>query len=789
MKKQILFSLFFICFFTFSFASNLLFSPVVLPDIPELPNEFNVTGLSTKCNEQILEISATNPSSFLTMIRSWGNYLGDTGQFYDCSQLPDAIYCLATLDISMVNSNNDTVHCNTKIGQCNIGVCVPSECSSTDINLLLDEFESKLGYGLQLNITDQKFNWISNCQVDTSLKGNSLAIIGFIALGIIASFVLLSSFIHMVVNGSFLSLFIRVDVPTDSSKQNPSKKDQSLEFKNVASGPSDLSLSKSIQNVEEVEIDDNDNDSKDSKDDDNMNDNNDTNELTLQIEGEAIELSKNEIFEDEGDVEEYLLTDDSRELSNKDKYGYKENEEERYATQVQSNLTESFTNVIPQPIINIASCFSIPNNYNKLLNPIPGDFGSLNGLRFFSMLWVIWGHTLFFWAQIGASNLGYAYGTFIHQFFMQAAMSGIFAVDSFFFLSGFLGAYFLYERLLEGKGMDWFLIYFHRIWRILPVYTFIMLIYVTIIPVLGDGPFWFKLTHIIETTSPNCWSNLLFINNIYPTDEAEQCMGWGWFLAVDMQFFLVSPFIIFIHYKKPILGWSILIVWLAQDLTTSVVLSAVRGYSPSIIKAQPHFFAEFYQRPYCRASPYIVGMSCGYLYSYIKRNKPDFKIPTVILHIGYALSLSTMAVIVFGIYWDDQWNQLENSLYLGFSRFAWGLCIAYLNMTMFLGYGGILRKFFFARLWQPLAKLTYGAYLSHPIFMWLFYFNQWEYVTIQNRNMWYYFIGHGTCAFAFAVIAYLLIEKPFMNLEPLLIKGVIKLVFKIRNKPLPEKFK
>ena len=109
-------------------------------------------------------------------------------------------------------------------------------------------------------------------------------------------------------------------------------------------------------------------------------------------------------------------------------------------------------------------------------------------------------------------------------------------------------------------------------------------------------------------------------------------------------------------------------------------------------------------------------------------------------------------------------------------------------MTMFLGYGGLLRKFFFARVWQPLAKLTYGAYLSHPIFMWLFYFNQWQYIFIQNRNVWYYYIGHAVCAFSFAVIAYLLVEKPFMNLEPILIKGVIRLIFKIRNKPLPKEF-
>ena len=60
---------------------------------------------------------------------------------------------------------------------------------------------------------------------------------------------------------------------------------------------------------------------------------------------------------------------------------------------------------------------------------------------------------------------------------------------------------------------------------------------------------------------------------------------------------------------------------------------------------------------------------------------------------------------------------------------------------------------------------------------------------VENRNFWYLYISHAFCAFTFAVIAYLLIEKPFMNLEPMLVKGVIGIIFKILKKPLPSEFK
>lgn len=614
---------------------------------------------------------------------------------------------------------------------------------------------------------NRDISWIANCQVDNSIVANPKSWVGITTLSIIVFTAVGATIIHMIMNGTLHTLISRVEIEEDVPPNT-----------DVRVIPSKLDVRKpSIQLREDS-----------------------NEELELKVIGESTdELREGDINLDEElsfDVaDDETLIIDEEDIDHHEGHSLLIDENESFnpyqdeIVQEDVGLQKKIADVIPPVIGKIAKCFSISENFEKLLNPIPGDFGSLNALRCFSMFWVIWGHTLFFWAQIGAANLGYAYNEFIHQFYIQAAMSGIFAVDSFFFLSGFLGSYFLYERLLDGKRMEWALIYFHRIWRILPVYTFIMLIYVTMIQVLGDGPFWFKLYEVIEHTSHNCWSNLIFINNMYPPNSADQCMGWGWFLAVDMQFFMVTPPLIYIQYKKPIIGWILLSIWLAQDLTTSTVLSAVRGYSPSIITPQPHFFEQFYQRPYCRAAPYIVGLSSGYLFSYIRRNKPNFKIPMPAVILGYIISFSTIFVIVFSIYWDDQWNQFENSLYLGFSRFAWGLSIAYINLSMFLGYGGIIRKFFFARLWQPLAKLTYGAYLSHPLFMWLYYFNQWTWIMVENRNFWYLYISHAFCAFTFAVIAYLLIEKPFMNLEPMLVKGVIGIIFKILKKPLPSEFK
>ncbi|GFU10753.1 transposable element Tcb1 transposase [Trichonephila clavipes] len=55
---------------------------------------------------------------------------------------------------------------------------------------------------------------------------------------------------------------------------------------------------------------------------------------------------------------------------------------------------------------------------------------------------------------------------------------------------------------------------------------------------LGSGPLW-----NYKETDPNCqaywWWNLLYFNNFLTA--ANQCIPWSWYLANDMQFYVLSP--------------------------------------------------------------------------------------------------------------------------------------------------------------------------------------------------------------------------------------------------------
>ncbi|XP_062587685.1 O-acyltransferase like protein-like, partial [Saccostrea cucullata] len=98
-----------------------------------------------------------------------------------------------------------------------------------------------------------------------------------------------------------------------------------------------------------------------------------------------------------------------------------------------------------------------------------------------------------------------------------------------------------------------------------------ILVYTAYFQYWGSGPLW-------PLTSPdyhNCkeywWRNLLYIQNFFPV--GEECIGWGWYLAVDMQFFVLSPLIIYPLYRKPLIGYIIILALMVMQLVYRGIMS------------------------------------------------------------------------------------------------------------------------------------------------------------------------------------------------------------------------
>ena len=83
------------------------------------------------------------------------------------------------------------------------------------------------------------------------------------------------------------------------------------------------------------------------------------------------------------------------------------------------------------------------------------------------------------------------------------------------------------------------MMYLHRYLRLTPALAVLMCVFMIIPPYLTSGPAAVTKETLTGTCDKWWWYNILYINNL--DVGAGNCVGWVWYLANDMQFFILSP--------------------------------------------------------------------------------------------------------------------------------------------------------------------------------------------------------------------------------------------------------
>lgn len=414
----------------------------------------------------------------------------------------------------------------------------------------------------------------------------------------------------------------------------------------------------------------------------------------------------------------------------------------------------------------------------------PAAITSLNGMRVISMFWVILGHTYFFLFAFNMfKNIVLAHLHFGPRFTAQPILNGFFSVDSFFYISGFLVAYLTSREMSRRKGNFPFISYYlHRILRLTPTYMFVLFF------------FWFLTTHFIN--GPNApivagpgtaaynscvsywWTNLLYINNFHPVEFNAECMGWTWYLANDMQFFVITPlYLILLHTWFPAgvlaLGITLLssfgvtgFIAAYYDYPANVFYNLYAGITPD--PNQPTVDTEIYGKPYCRIGPYLVGILMGYVI--FKKYRINFgPLLNWIIHIllwiiAFILGMAT----VYGFYSSYHGHTLskaENVIYFMFARTTWGVALAIVTYVCHYGYGGFINRFLSQPFWVPLSRLTFNAYLVHEIILEVLFTNLRGPMPYVDTTMAVYCISAVVLAYGAAAIVTIFVEFPLSNVE------------------------
>lgn len=264
--------------------------------------------------------------------------------------------------------------------------------------------------------------------------------------------------------------------------------------------------------------------------------------------------------------------------------------------------------------------FSFLRSVRKVMGEGNADhLFSLNGVRVLSICWIVLGNTMAMLNNhpaLVANKVDTA--KMAQTMWFQAVMNGTFAADTFFILSGCLVCYHFLRakskqlqekpgtRVLTVKAV--LLFYLHRFMRILPCYYVVLLSYTTLLPYLGDGPYWSSTDHALRPCRDHWWANALFFSNFY--QPRDMCMSWSYYLVNDIQMYLLSPLVLYPLLFLPQVGLLLLVLLVAIQIITTVFLT--EDCNGNLLSLSADFFATVYAKPYCRVGAFAIGMGLGY---------------------------------------------------------------------------------------------------------------------------------------------------------------------------------
>ncbi|XP_046851201.1 nose resistant to fluoxetine protein 6-like isoform X3 [Xenia sp. Carnegie-2017] len=444
-------------------------------------------------------------------------------------------------------------------------------------------------------------------------------------------------------------------------------------------------------------------------------------------------------------------------------------------------------------------CFSLIRNTEKIFNTNvpPIAIKCINGIRVISITWVILGHLFMVFALNPLSDNRAGVIEDSQRLSAMPVINGYYSVDSFFFLSGLLVAYTCFRKLQKSGGItkfNWFLFYFHRFWRLTPTLMAVILISIQLKRFLAEGPLWYT-QYEDKLCKEYWWTNLLYINNFYPTKIEDECVAVTWYLANDMQFFIITPPLLILMYK---FGWlgiigpgglmalstaaiAFVIGYYDLDPVMSLRIGEAAHMSPEMKKKSEEFNSYVYIKPWCRAQPYLVGFVLGYvLYKschryYNKQRNP--RLFWLITLLGWAIAFTVGMLLVYGphksiVIGSKEWPLAGRVAFGMFERLLWALALAWVTYSCHYNSGCLVGRFLSAKFWIPLSRLTFNVYLLHIFVLLVMFIGAQGQIHYDFFNVSYYFISAIVLSYAAAYALAVTVELPCNNIEDLIIRKI-----------------
>ena len=408
--------------------------------------------------------------------------------------------------------------------------------------------------------------------------------------------------------------------------------------------------------------------------------------------------------------------------------------------------------------------FAPRESVRQLFSVPESNFRPIDGLRAFSILWVMLMHTVWFQTPFMTRDSAISLLDGSPGFIM----AGHYGVDVFFVISGFLIGFILMREHQTRGTIDVKRFYARRFLRLMPAYFLSLMIYCLLIGVNCDM----------------VWTNVLYVNNFISVNR--QAMPWAWSLALEEQFYFTFPFfLLFVFYRLRrwriglllfLLALGVLIrVWVVNRLGIQIPVSLALGANDHALVA---WADGLYMKPYTRYGGLLCGVVAATVYlrgstaSFFERYR-------IVALAGLSLALAVIGFVAMmpAHVSSSRWTPLASTVFLSVDQYAIGVAVAYVLLFSLYPVGSpgrMITGFLSLKLWFPVAQLSYSAYLLHPIVLTRFYGLLASYGALSAPAQVFYFAGPMLSLLAASAL-YVFVEKPFMTLRDLRPAGARRL--------------
>uniref|UniRef100_A0A182FHE2 Acyltransferase 3 domain-containing protein n=1 Tax=Anopheles albimanus TaxID=7167 RepID=A0A182FHE2_ANOAL len=356
-------------------------------------------------------------------------------------------------------------------------------------------------------------------------------------------------------------------------------------------------------------------------------------------------------------------------------------------------------------------------------------------------------------------------------------------VDMFFSISGLLLAV-QFLQYTENKHFRFSILWqglVNRYLRSLPVYAVLMLFTVSHYDTFLTTPSAYKIQPKMRLICRRkWWINFLFINNYYQPEE--QCLIHTWYLAADFQLFVVGLCIMTALWRFPkATFWMVaglgLIGFVLPMLNT--YLHALDAMMPLTMKGNEYqlwydeYFVKSYQATEMHCASFFAGMIAGLLYHRIARK--ELTLPLSTLRIVFSLGSIAIAGFALQAPLYNMINFTKPSAWMALLSGVHKVSIGAFYSTTFLlltfqhSNTPLGRWLTGNTLSRVLARLGFGFYLMQMTVLKIVFANYPEDTRINVQLIITTYCCTFVLSYAIALVAFLLVEKPFDVLLKLLL--------------------